>query len=124
MYLIDTNVLIYAHKNIKKYANFLKKEFSKDNLAISTITVSEYIAGATKKEKLAFLEFIKHIETIEVDLLTSIAAGEYRKNLSSKSKKVYLLDCIIAATCKVHNLTLVTKNAKDYPMKDIRLKTL
>ena len=48
-------------------------------------------------------------------------AAQYRQQFRRKEKQVYLIDCLIAATAKLYNLTLVTKNTKDYPMKDIKV---
>ena len=42
----------------------------------------------------------------------------------AKTKKVWLRDCLIAATCKIYGAAFVTYDKKDYPMKDIKILTL
>jgi len=123
MYIVDTNVLVYAFEGIEPYASFVKGEVSNKGIAISVITVSEFIVGLDDDLTALFEEFINSVDIFDVNTHIARVAGDYRRN-SKKTKKVYLLDCLIAATAKNHNLTLVTKNKKDYPMKDIKVMSL
>jgi len=122
MYLVDTNILIYAGKGIEPYASFLSKNVKRNQVSISAITVAEYFGGLKGSQK-SFNNLLEFINTIDVDIEIARIAGNYRKQ-SNKLKKVYLLDCIIAATAKQNNLILVTANSKDYSMKDIKVKTI
>ena len=58
---------------------------------------------------------------LRVDQPVAEIAGDYRQQFNHKTTRIYLLDCLIAATAKLYNLTLVTRNTNDYPMTDITI---
>ena len=77
--------------------------------------------GAEDLEIIKLESLIENINLYDVNYEIAVQATEYRKDFLLKQKKVFLLDCMIAATAKVNNLTLVTVNKSDYPMKDIKV---
>lgn len=120
-YLPDTNILVYAFKGIVPYADWIKKAIQKNTLVLSSLVVAEYLAGADKNEEEAL-----HLLTIKTDVLpitlkVAEIGAAYKKANRKKTKKVWLSDCLIAATCKVFGATLVTFDKKDYPMRDITI---
>lgn len=119
--LLDTNVIIYFLKGKELAKSFLINLLQNSHIYISAISVAEFIAGATVNEKEKFKNFCSLGEIISVDKKIAEIAGDYRQEFSCKRKKVYLLDCLIAASCKYYNATLVTSNVSDYPMKDIKV---
>lgn len=120
-FLLDTNVLIDYLEGIEPRKSFLQKYLFEDVLYISPVTIAELRPRTSKTDQEKLEEFIHQGKVVYVDLEIGFAAGEYRGQFATKTKKVYLIDCLIAATCKVHNLTLITNNVKDYPMKDIKI---
>ena len=120
-FLPDSNILVNFFNGIEPDKGFLEKLIAVDSLHISSITIAEVLAKASTKEKEDLLKLCELGQIELIDKGVVIIAGDYRKNFLQKKKKVYLLDCLIAATCKLHKLTLVTNNIKDYPMKDIKV---
>lgn len=120
-YLPDTNVLIYALAGEKPYASWLKKWIVEKRLVLSSIVVAEFLSGATTEEELAFRRLLENFKVLPVDSLVAQQAASYRKIFFKKKKKVWLSDCLIAATCKLYGATLVTFNKADYPMPDIEV---
>ena len=55
---------------------------------------------------------------MNVDAAVADTAGEYMRRFS-KSHALNIGDAIIAATAAEMELSLVTRNVKHYPMKDI-----
>ena len=57
------------------------------------------------------------------DVTAKIAkqGGLYWQQYAKKFKNLHILDCIIAATAKEHNLTVLTLNTRHFPMNDIRI---
>jgi predicted nucleic acid-binding protein len=48
-------------------------------------------------------------------------AGILKRDHSKKGKTIALADATIAAIAIIHHLSLLTDNAKDFPMKELRL---
>lgn len=121
MYLIDTNVLILALKSMEPDKSFLKRVISQKRLYLSVISVGEFLSQATQEAKDKFDKLLIKSPILAVDLETARVAAEYRKQLLQKSRRNLLIDCFLAAQAKIHNLTLVTNNKTDFPMKDIKV---
>jgi len=123
-YLADTNVLVYAFKGIEPYAGWVRKAIEQKTLFFSSIVVAEFLEGAQADEEISLKMLLDNLETLSVDRVIAEEAAKYRKLFNRKSKKIWMSDCMIAATCKVNSLTLVTADKKDYPMDDITIKRL
>ena len=117
--LVDTNFLILAMANWQNYGQVLKKIIKSGKMALSVIVIAEFLAGANKEEERVMLDLVDKFEVIDIDKEVATAAGQYRKKFKKLKRKVYLPDCLIAASCKVNDLSLLTLNKKDYPMTDI-----
>jgi len=124
MYLLDTNILIYVFNDISPYGDWFAKQGQQKQIHLSVVTIAEFVTGASGNEldKLYSIESVMPI--LPIDAQIAHIAGMYRKQLTQKIKAPYLIDCLIAATAKVHNLTLVTNNIKDFPMNDIKILDL
>lgn len=123
LYLPDTNILIYALSGQEPYASWLVKNVKEKTILLSAIVVSEYLSGVIKDEEIAFRGILENVEVAPVDSLIAQVGASYRREYIKKRKKVWLFDCLIAATCKIYSAVLVTSDSKDYPMKDIEVIT-
>lgn len=120
---VDTNVLILALANKKPDASVFKKLILKRQLLFSPIVVAEFLTQAKPKDQKLLSELTKCFEVSPVDNTTARITANYRQRFLRKKKKVYLLDCLIAASCRQHNANLLTHNVKDFPMTDIEAYT-
>jgi len=120
MYILDTNVLIRGVAGKRPDAAFLEKTINKKSVYISVISIAEFLVKPLKGEASSFEELLKISRILEVDERTARQASVYRRKYLKKSRSK-LLDNIIAAQAKVHQLTLVTNNTSDFPMKDIKV---
>lgn len=119
--LPDTNILINYLKGLDPERSFVKKIIAAEELFFSPIVVAEYFAKAEKNEEILFQELLTLGTAVPIDIDIALIGGAYREQFSHKTRRTYLLDCLVAATCKIHNLILATNNTKDYPMKDIKI---
>lgn len=119
-YLLDTNIVIRALAGHEPEISFFKNHLSKGALAISVIVIAEFYSKANATEKKIFGRLLNGVEVIGINSQMAKTAGEYRQEFSRKSKRIFLLDCFFAAQAKKYNLTLVTNNKTDFPMKDIK----
>jgi len=121
MFLPDTNILIYAVAGREPFATLLTRWVSKNQLVFSVISISEFMVGADLEEKEKLINLVESSNIYDIDYQTAVIAANCRQEFMKKKKKVYLLDCMLAATAKTKNCTLVTVNTDDFPMKDIKL---
>ncbi|MFA6401701.1 MAG: type II toxin-antitoxin system VapC family toxin [Salinivirgaceae bacterium] len=112
-YLWDTNISIYYLQQMfppaaEKYIDELLKE---DQPVISAITEIELLCWKNASEKdLALLHnFINDSMVIELERSIKLKTADIRK-----MHPIKLPDAIIAATALVYNLTLITRNTKDF----------
>lgn len=120
-YLLDTNILLEAFLGKEPTASLMKNWIINGRIALCPVSVAEILSKATGEEKEKINILVQKFGVLSIDEKVAEIAGNYRFEFSRKAKKVYLLDCFIAAIAKKHNLILVTHNVKDYPMKDIEI---
>lgn len=110
-FLIDTNILIYHTKGLKKSIDFLKDRICEETFNISILTKIEFLGwdkhttdGFAKCRKL-----LKFATIIEIDDTIADKAIELRR-----IKKIKLADAVIAATALVNDMKLATRNIDDF----------
>jgi predicted nucleic acid-binding protein len=48
-------------------------------------------------------------------------AGRYQSSWRQKGRVLYLADALVAGTARAYGAILVTDNASDFPMRDLRV---
>lgn len=119
MYLLDTNICIYAVKG--KYPAVAKKLFTLplSNVHISVITLMELEYGVTKshwaKRSRELLEStLASFPCISFEPEDAFLAGQLRAQLETAGTPIGAYDLLIAAQAINHNLTLVTHNTSEF----------
>ncbi len=119
--LIDSDILIDHLRKERKALDFLHTEIEKGAiLFLSVISRAEIFAGLRKGEEEVISSLFEIITPVNVDTAIADKAGEYLRKFG-KSHALNIGDAIIAATASEMKLTLVTRNIKHYPMKDITI---
>ena len=113
MYLIDSDVLIDFLKNRKETVVFLN-EINKSGISTSIICVGEILEGLDKNKSKKFLKFIDLINLFNINILEIIKFSKIRKELRKQGNLIDNFYILIAATCLVNDLTLVTNNLKHF----------
>lgn len=118
-YLLDTGCLFFLVARNPKMVEIYKSKFA-GNVEFNSIIQAEAISGykyigATKKLGLV-KEYIHRYPSHSIDDLTAITASDIwvlakKKGLVDKGIPA---DYYIAASCIIHNLTLVTFNSKHF----------
>lgn len=121
MYLVHTNIVIWIIRGATKYVSWFDQLKSGNVLTISTITIAEIYKNVFQSELLNTQEVINEFSLYDVTANIAKQAGFYWQQFSKKYKNLNILDCIIAATAKEHNLRLLTLNTRHFPMDDIKV---
>lgn len=122
MYLIDSDILIWGLRGKEEYVDFIQKIKKEAPLSISTITVTEIYKNIFPTELLITEGVLNEFEKWDVTFNIAKQAGLYWNQFNKKFSNLNILDCIVAATARENNLTVLTLNTRHYPMADIRLK--
>lgn len=118
MALFDTDVLIDNLLNKYGAAQTLIRFKNEQNFC-SVITIGEILFGMYSDEKEKTFKLIDSLTPLEVDKEIVFLAYEIKNN--AKGHDLELYDCIIAATAIINDTILVTKNARHYPDKRIKI---
>jgi predicted nucleic acid-binding protein len=107
-YLIDTNIVIdFSENRLPLNAKLFVAEVIDNEPNISIINKIELLGFSTVTP-----EIIEFTDSTNIINLTEDVANQ-TINLRKK-RKIKLPDAIIAATALVHNLTLISRNSKDF----------
>jgi predicted nucleic acid-binding protein len=124
-YLLDTSVIIDALNNKRGRRDFLLDLVKQGNLlACCPVNVTEVYAGLRPKEETATEEFLKSLEYYHITWPVARLAGLLKRDYSRKGTTLTVADTTIAAVAMAHELTLMTDNVKDFPMKELTLYAL
>jgi predicted nucleic acid-binding protein len=108
-YLLDSVILIDHFNNISQASAFIQE--NKAVSAISVITRAEVLTGFSLAHRPLAAKFLNYFVTlnIETDIadLTAQLRSQYRWKLP---------DALQAAVAQHHQLILVTRNTKDFPV--------
>lgn len=119
MYLIDTNVLIWILRGRSEYVHWFTSLGDQPQF-LSTITIAEIYKNIFPVELTRTEELLDEFNVLDVTAVIAKQSGLYWQQFSKRYKNLHILDCIIAATAREHNLELITLNKKHFPMTDIR----
>lgn len=120
-YLLDSSIIIDTLNGRRNRATLLRELLLEGHsLACSSIQVSEVCAGMKAHEEDATEEFLRSLEFYGVTWAIARSAGILKRDYARRGITLTLADATIAAVALAHEITLVTDNAKDYPMPDLR----
>jgi predicted nucleic acid-binding protein len=125
VYLLDSSVIIDALNNKHDRRGLLRQLLDqRHTLACCPINVTEIYAGMRPDEADATERFLRSLQLLPMTWAVAKLAGEISRDYRKKGKTLNLGDLIIAATALHNNLTLLTGNIKDFPMKELALYPL
>ncbi len=132
-YLLDTCVISELVKNEpdKKAIKWIDS-IDEDKLYLSVITIGELEKGISKlkpsRRKDKITEWLHedllirfHDRILNLDIRVLIEWGRLTAILESNGLKMPSIDSLIAATAKKYNLSLATRNERDFQNCDIQL---
>ncbi|MDH5363780.1 MAG: type II toxin-antitoxin system VapC family toxin [Dehalococcoidia bacterium] len=119
-FLIDSDVIIWALRGQKETLELLRTLQSAGIPACSPISIIEVKLGAKSGEERKTTAFLDSLKVYPLDCQVADKASERITECRRKGTTLGIPDAIIAATCIIHGLTLVTYNTKHYPLAEIK----
>jgi len=123
MFLYDTNIV---SELVRPQPNSGVVDFCRgvSTIYLSVITVDEIIFGLTAKQAPRTMQRIEDFfreQSVILPVTEKIArrAGELRGRLRIRGQTRAQADMLIAATAQLHQLTVVTRNIKDFQNCDV-----
>ena len=119
--VLDTDVLIDLLRGREAMKRFLLETTSHSIPCCSVISVAEIHAGMRPEESERTAALLDALVIFPVTRPIAELAGYFRRR--TKSRRLELADCLIAATAVVERASLATGNPKDYPMQELSVLT-
>jgi predicted nucleic acid-binding protein len=120
--LLDSNVIINYLLDRSPTVKLIKElVYSGENLSTSVICVSEIQVGVREDEKEKTDLFFDSIEIFGINYEISRIGAFYVSQHKKKDYILNLLDCLIAATCVINDIVLVTYNIEHFPIPELKL---
>jgi toxin FitB len=120
MYLLDTCVISEARRRSRPAMVWLQS-IRPETLFLSAITVGEIMKGVSMKLRtdppaaavlLRWLDDLRVVYASRILPIDADVAGSWGRLMAERSRPV--VDTIIAATARVHNKIVVTRNVADF----------
>ncbi len=119
MYLLDTNICIFA---IKKKPEILLKRIQENftqGIYISSLTVAELEFGVENSQKIeqnrfALLKFLSIFKILNFDDSDAVDYGKLRADLKKQGRLIGPIDMLLAGQALNKDLVLVTNNIKEF----------
>lgn len=123
-YLLDTNVLILHFRNRPDITALLERWDKQNRLFISVATRTEILAGMHPHEEERTIELLDSLPSLPINNTIADRAGRLIYQYARQGIQLSFPDAQIAATTLEHDLTLITTNAKHFPMPEIAVHPL
>lgn len=116
--LLDTNTIIYAHKNLGQ----VRKHWSEtpfDDVALCSVNIFELEYGLAKSSRPHDLsQFITRLSErhpiLNFDSKAAVRAGQVRAHLANLGLPIGPFDLMIAGIALANGLTIVTRNSREF----------
>jgi predicted nucleic acid-binding protein len=120
-YLLDSDIIIWHLRGRREITEMLK-ELQRSGLpACSAISVLEVQLGVkTKDEEEKTGRFLESLKVFDLNMDIAKIAAQLIRVHKTKGVTIDIPDSIIASTCILHDLILVTYNRKHYPISELK----
>ena len=119
MYLLDTNICIYAMKDRYPFLTERLLTIHPDQIFVSSVTVGELEYGAAKSRwgeqtRLRMQMFISAFTVLPFSQSDAIVFGRIRAELAARGTPIGPYDMMIAAQGANRGLTVITHNTAEF----------
>ncbi len=123
-YLLDSDIIIWHLRGRKEVTEMLRDLQRFGLPGCSALSVLEVQLGVKRGEEEKTDRFLKSLKVFDVNSEVAGRAARLIRESKGRGITLDLPDAIIASTCVLHNLILVTYNRKHYPIPEIQFHPL
>mgnify|MGYP001026920073 CR=1 FL=1 len=119
-FLLDSDVIIWHLRGQKEVTEMLKDLQRFGLPACSALSVLEVQLGVKKGEEEKTDRFLRSLRIFDLNREIANKAAQLIREYRATGVTIDLPDAIIASTCILHDLTLVTYNVRHYPITEMK----
>ena len=123
-FLLDSDIIIWHLRGRLEVTEMLRDLQRAGLPACSALSVLEVQLGVKKGEEEKTARFLDSLRVFDVTREIATVAARLIREGKPRGITLDLPDAVIAGTCILHELTLVTYNTKHYPIPDLKLHPL
>jgi predicted nucleic acid-binding protein len=118
-YLFDSGILILHLRNQPGYPELTNRLMDEADVNISAMTRLEIVRGLKERERRDTFDLLDSLENISMTSEIADRAGELIRAWRGRGISLGNADAVIAASALHNALTLVTTNARHFPMPEL-----
>jgi len=119
-FLLDSDVIIWHLRGRKEVTEMLRDLQRFGVPACSALSVIEVQSGVKKGEEEKTDRFLGSLMVFDVNREVANQAALLIREYKAKGIRIEVPDAVIAGTCILHDLVLVTYNTKHYPIPELK----
>ncbi len=123
-FLLDSDVIIWHLRGRKEVTEMLRDLQRSGLPACSALSVLEVLLGLKKGEEDKTDRFLGSLRIFDVNREIANEAAKLIREYKAKGVTLDLPDAVIASTCILYDLILVTYNTKHYSIKELKFHPL
>src|SRR6266540_7506781 len=121
IHLLDTGILLRHIRTRERFLRLLVELGEEGDLYISAISRVEVLRGMRQHERERTFGLLDSLRTHPLDAVTANRAGNLLQFWRSQGITLGVPDSVIAASALELGATLVTLNARHFPMRELHL---
>jgi len=123
MYLLDTNICIFAINRRPQKTLEIIQEKSKNGIFISSLTIAELEYGVAysdfpERNRISLSKFLSIFNILDFDDEDAVEYGKMKASLRRQGKLFGPIDMLLAAQALSKRLIFVTNNTKEFNVID------
>ena len=120
--MLDTDVLIDVSRGSGPVLVQVRSWIlANDELGVCPVQIAEFFAGVHPAQRSAQRAFFAALTNWSVTREAAIQAGVYRYDFARQAIQIQTPVAIIAAVAREQAAVVVTRNARHFPMTDVRV---
>jgi predicted nucleic acid-binding protein len=120
-HLLDSNILILALRSQVLTLDLMDDLRLGGVTCISVVTRTEVLAGMHPHEEARTMELLQSLVSLPATAPIADQAGRWIYQYARRGIQISFPDSLLAATALAHGLTLVTTNARHFPMDGLQV---
>ncbi len=123
-FLLDSDIIIWHLRGREEVTEMLRGLQRFGVPGCSALSVLEVQLGVKKGEEEKTDHFLKYLKAFDVNREIASKAAQLIREYKGKGVTLDIPDAVIASTCILHDLILVTYNRKHYPIGELEFYPL